>query len=63
MTIKANEVNTAMALAMRLTSFTTNDPTAVVVSKYFATSKNTLPSAFLLSLFTLVLYHVDVKVK
>ena len=29
----------AMALAMRLTSFTTKEPTAVGVSRYFATSK------------------------
>jgi len=40
-----------MALAMRLTSFTTKEPTAVVVSRYFATSKNILPSAFLRSRF------------
>lgn len=41
-----------MVLATRLISSTTNDPTAVVVRRYFATSKNTLPSAFLRSQFT-----------
>ena len=41
-----------MLLARRLTSCTTKEPTAVVVIKYFATSKNTLPSAFLRSQFT-----------
>ncbi len=48
-----------MALAMRLTSFTTKEPTAVVVSRYFATSKNILPNAFLRSRFMPKLYHEE----
>ena len=41
-----------MARAMSLVSSTTKVPTAVVVRRYFATSKNTLPRAFRRSQFT-----------
>ena len=52
MATKPTEKLTAIARATKLTSFTTNVPTAVVVSRYFATSKITWPSAFLRSQFT-----------
>ena len=45
-----------MATAKSLGASTTNVPTAVVVRRYLATSKNTLPSAFLRSQFTRVHY-------
>jgi len=41
-----------MAKGIGLTCSTTNVPTAVVVSRYFATSKITWPRAFLRSQFT-----------
>src|SRR6266850_1623035 len=46
-----------MAVATRLTSFTANDPIAVVVRRYLATSKNTVPNAFRRSRFTKLSYH------
>jgi len=52
MAIKPAEKITAIARATKLTSSTTNVPTAVVVSRYFATSKITWPRAFLRSQFT-----------